>query len=134
MPNKGRVQTGIFDTGNMSNCTKEQRVVFFLACNVVAKRLPLRIASIASVLQQCGASLLAFEEMECSNETEDPESRLRKTTKLLEVLYEMLSTKNDGRKEHFDAFCSMMQEADPQSWHDLLPRIGIRQPFYSNLF
>ena len=104
--------------------TREQKLLFVLAANIVARRRPLETAAIVNVakLVQCGVALELEDEWDSEGEDGDLKARICKTIWMLKELYdsELLSTETDQRRLAFSAFSSILQEHDPFVWRECL--------------
>ncbi|XP_065826141.1 uncharacterized protein [Oscarella lobularis] len=98
--------------------TREQKLVFLLASNVVAKRLPLQTNAFVETLRRRGVPALELEER--ASEGDEIETRLRETTKMLKALHASLSATNDKRKDLFAIFCSTLQAHNPRVWQECM--------------
>ncbi|XP_065843130.1 uncharacterized protein [Oscarella lobularis] len=99
--------------------TREQRLIYVLAFSVVEKRLPLEAAAILEYLRRRGVKV---ERGASSRPVNDGEERVGDAVTMLKSLFELLSTSNDSRKEHFSVFCSALRQNNPHVWETYLLR------------
>ena len=104
--------------------TREQRLIYVFAFSVVPKCLSLEAAAVVEYLRQRG---LKVERGASSGPVNGDEERMRDAAAMLKSLFELLSTRNDSRKEHFSVFCSALRQNNPHVWETYLLRFTGKQ-------
>ena len=104
--------------------TREQRLIYVLAFSAVEKRLPLEAAAVVEYLRRRGVHRVKVE----TRPVNGGEERVGDAAvTMLKSLFELLSTSNDSRKEHFSVFCSALRQNNRHVWETCLLRFTGKQ-------
>ena len=89
--------------------------------------MPLEAAAIVEYLRRRGVHGVNVERGASSRPVNGGEERVGDAVTMLKSLFELLSTSNDSRKEHFSVFCSALRQNNPHVWETCLVRFTGKQ-------